>query len=524
MLVIKERQKLLLNLKNPQRVEALIPSAKRITIKEKQVVAVDHTLDAVHVLNNIGIKAPSPIEYYYKWPGKYKPFKHQIETAAFCTLNPRCFVLSDMGTGKTLSVLWAFDFLKQTGAVDWALVISPLSTLERAWADEVFRNFPHLSFGVVHGTRERRMKVAKDNYDVYIINHDGIVNKELLEHFCRKSGEGVIIIDELAVFRNASTVRWRSLNTLVNGHPKANIGPKRWVWGLTGTPIPNEPTDAWAQCKLVRPEAVPKYFTRFREMTMLPVSQFKWAARSDALDTVYNAMRPAVRFSRADCIDLPPTTTVDRTVELTPEQSKMYKQMLNQLRAEYAGGQITAVNEAVKMGKLLQIVLGCAYGQDGELIHVPTKPRVDTLLEVVEEAKAKVIVFVPLTGALNALAAEVGKHHSVSVVHGGVSKAARDEIFHDFMQPSGARVLIAQPGTMAHGLTLTAADTIVWYAPTTSSETYQQANARIVRPGQTRNTLIVRLQGSELERRMYQRLERRETVQGALLGMFEEGG
>ena len=127
----------------------------------------------------------------------------------------------------------------------------------------------------------------------------------------------------------------------------------------------------------------------------------------------------------------------------------------------------------------------------------------------------------PLTGALNALADQLGKHHTVSVVHGGVSKSQRDEIFHDFMQPSGARVLVAQPGTMAHGLTLTAADTIVWYAPTNSAETYTQANARIVRPGQKLKTLIVKVQGSDVERRMYQRLERRESMQGTLLGMFE---
>jgi len=109
----------------------------------------------------------------------------------------------------------------------------------------------------------------------------------------------------------------------------------------------------------------------------------------------------------------------------------------------------------------------------------------------------------------------------VSVVHGGVSKVQRDNIFHDFMQPNGNEVIVAQPGTMSHGLTLTAADMIIWFAPINSADTYQQANARIVRPGQKRNTMIARIQGSELERRMYARLERRESTQGTLLGMFE---
>jgi SNF2 family DNA or RNA helicase len=210
---------------------------------------------------------------------------------------------------------------------------------------------------------------------------------------------------------------------------------------------------------------------------------------------------------------------VDRVVELTPEQHKIYKEMLSQLKAEYLGGQITAANEAIKLNKLVQICLGTAYGPDGN-ISIPSQPRIDTLLEIIEEAAAKVIVFVPLTGALHALAEAVSQVHTVAVIHGGVSKTKRDDIFADFMSPHGVKVLIAQPGTMSHGLSLTAANVIVWYGPINSAEIFTQANARIVRPGQTRNTLIVRIQGSAIERKMYERLERKESMQGTLLDMF----
>ena len=293
------------------------------------------------------------------------------------------------------------------------------------------------------------------------------------------------------------------------------------VWGLTGTPIPNEPTDAWAQCRLIAPGAVPKFYGAFRDQVMKQLTQFKWAARDGSLALVHSIMQPAIRFKREDCIDLPPTTYMDRQVELTKEQLHLYKDMVTRFAAEYQGGQITAVNEAVKLGKLLQIVCGTVYGPDGG-ITIPAKPRIDAVLEIVEQSNAKVIVFVPLTGALNALAEALRAHYSVAVVHGQVSKTQRDGIFADFMQPNGVKVLVAQPGTMAHGLSLTSADTICWYAPTNSAEIYQQANARIVRPGQKRNTLIVRVQGSEVERRMYDRLERRETMQGTLLGMFKK--
>lgn len=520
MLVAKEHKKLLMNLREPEQVMAIIPGAQMQTIKGKQIVSVPHTQDIVRVLRNLGLSAPGPIRSYYDWPGMYKPFVHQLETAEFCTLNPRAFVLNDMGTGKTLSVLWAFDWLQQLQLVRSALIISPLSTLERTWGDEIFRHFPTKQFYVLHGTAEKRRRLLESPADIYIINHDGIKDPKMLKLLCEKPGLDLIIIDELAIYRNSSTDKWKALNTLVNGNVKLGYKPKDYVWGLTGTPIPNEPTDAWAQCKLLRPEGVDKYYSGFRDRVMRQITQYKWMPREDALKTVHGVMQPAIRFSREECIDLPPTTYITSEVPLTVEQARMYKDMLTRLKAEFEGGQVTAVNEAVKLNKLVQICVGRVYTQDGE-VAIPAYERIKQTVGIIEEAGSKVIVFVPLTGALNYLVEEIGKYFDVRAVHGGVSKAQRDQIFHDFMQPNGPRVLIAQPGTMSHGLTLTAANTIVWFAPITSAEIYQQANARIVRPGQTKNTLIVRLQGSEVERRMYDRLERRESTQGVLLSMFD---
>lgn len=521
MLVHKPTKKLLLNLNDPERIAALIPGSRVVNIKGHDIVSVPHDLDTVRVLRNMGVKAPSPMLSYYEWSGRYKPFTHQLETSEFLTLNPRNFLLSDMGTGKTLSALWSYDYLRKAGIVDWCLVVSPLSTLERVWADEVFRHFPDMSYGVVHGPAERRIQIAKDKYDIYIVNHDGLKIKRLMDVFQAKQGQGLIIIDEIAVFRNSGTERWKSLNALINGNTKLGIAPREWVWGMTGTPIPNAPTDAYAQVRLIMPGSGFKFYGAFRDATMKQISPFKWVPRSDALDTVYRQMQPGIRFKREDCIDLPPTTYVTRDVELTSEQKKLYKSMMDDFKAEYAGGQITASNEAIKMGRLVQIGLGVTYDAQGQDIIIPSKPRTDLVLEIIEEAGAKVIVFSPYIGALKATADEIGKHHTVSVVYGGVSKKQRDDIFYDFLQPGGARVLVAHPACMAHGLTLTSADTIVWLAPHTSSETVLQANARIARPGQKMKTLIVTLVGSDVERRIHERQMKRESSQGVLLSMFE---
>lgn len=526
MLVVKERKTILLNLRDPSQVLTLIPGAKKGPIQGREIVAVPHDHDTVRVLRNVGIAAPSPMDYYYEWPCFYPngPFIHQRETAAFAGLNPRAYILNGMGSGKTVSVLWAYDYLRKQGMVDWLFVISPLSTLERAWGDEVFRHFPDMSVGIVHGTPERRMKVLMADYSVYVINHDGIKNKNLLAAIRAKPGRGLFVIDELAEFRNSGTDRWKAANWLINGQKskgKVVVPPVEWAWGLTGTPIPKEPTDAWAQCRLITPWTVPEYFGAFRDQVMKKVSQYKWLPRADALDVVHRSMQPAIRFAREDCIDLPPTTVVRRDVELTAEQKRMYKDMMARFKAEFEGGQLTAANEAVKRGKLLQIICGVAYGADGSELFIPSAPRVEEVLRVIEESASKTIIFVPLTAALDKLAEAIRKHYSVCVVQGSTPKAQRDQIFHEFQSNRDPQVMVANPGCMAHGLSFTAASTTCWYAPIDSANIYQQANERTPRPGQKLNTLIVNLQGSPLERAMYDKLERRENTQNVLLEMFK---
>jgi SNF2 family DNA or RNA helicase len=255
---------------------------------------------------------------------------------------------------------------------------------------------------------------------------------------------------------------------------------------------------------------------------MRQLTQFKWTARPDANDVIYQMMQPAIRFSLDDCTDLPEQMFITREVELTPEQKKAYKDMLSKLATEYAGGQILAVNEAIKANKLIQIACGVAYGTGGEEVVIPSKPRIDVLKEIIEESEGKVIVFVPLTGALESVATELRKDWSVEVVHGGTSKSQRDQIFSDFQRGFDPRVLVANAATMSHGLTLTAATTIVWYAPVHSNEIYEQACARVRRPGQTKTTVIVHIAGTDVERRVYKRLQDKQSMQGILLDMMKE--
>lgn len=516
MIIVEDKKKIALKLRNPERVTQVIPTAKTIEIDDTTFVIVPHKMDETKVLNNIGIATPSPIRYYYKWPGKFQPFAAQVDTAEFMTLNPRAYVLNDMGTGKTASALWAYDYLRSINKANKLLVIAPLSTLDPTWGNSIFNNFLHLSYQVLHGSREKRLAMLASDVDIYIINHDGIKTSGLVEALKTRDDITHIIVDELASFRNGRSDRWQVINEICNKQVP------RDVWGLTGTPTPNEPTDAWGQCKLMTPSTVTPYYGRFRDSVMTQVNQFRWIPRPDSAQIVAQSMKPAIRFKRDECMDLPPVMFETRHVDLSPEQEKAYRQMLTTMKMEADSGQILARNEAIKAGKLLQIACGVVYDDNGKEAVLPADKRVAVVEEVIEEAGAKVIVFVPFRGALEKVADRLAEKWDIAIIHGGVSKKARDEIFRDFQDPlSSLRVIVAQPGTMSHGLTLTAANTVIWFAPVHSNETFQQAIARVSRPGQKLNQLIVMIEGTEIERRIYHRLRHRERLQGTLLSVIK---
>jgi SNF2 family DNA or RNA helicase len=514
MLISKKHKKIIINSRHPERITMVIPTAKTFDYKGQTLVAVPHELDAVRVLRNIGYDAPSPIAHYYEWAGRYGPFAHQQTTAEFLTLNARAFVLNQIGTGKTLSVLWALDYLRNAGQCRKIVIVSPLSTLERVWADELFKHFPHLDFTVLHGTADKRRKLLALDVDVYIINHDGV--KVLQKELAAREDIDAVIVDELAEFRNASTDRWKSLHAVCKD--------RKWVWGMTGSPTPKGPTDAWSQCRLISPDRVPKYYSRFRDLVMRQVTTFKWSARPESARIVKEAMQPAILFTRDECLDLPPCTFSTRHVEMGDEQKSAYKDMMNKLKIEFNGGEVTAVNEAVKAMKLVQIACGVAYGQDGEHIIFPAEERIKAVKEIVEQAEGKVIVYVPLTGGLQRIAAELADAgYKTAIVHGETPKRERDTIFSAFQdEHNPLRILIAHPQCMSHGLTLTSASVIIWYIPTNNFAVYEQACGRIVRQGQTRSQHIIHLEGSPVEQRLYTRLEQRGTSQGILLDLIKQ--
>ena len=327
----------------------------------------------------------------------------------------------------------------------------------------------------------------------------------------------LVIVDEAAVLRNPSTNRFRLFRKWVDLHPDIRL------WLMTGTPTPNEPTDAWALAKLVSSPHVPRTFSAFRNQVMQKFGQYSWVPRPGALEIVKQTLQPAVRYTRDECFDLPDTVYQTREVELSKEQRKHYDKMFRNFITDVSNGeQISAANEAVKIQKLVQISCGVAYDDNGDNVELDCQPRIRTVCETIDEVGGKVIIFTPLTGTLHMLERELTKLWTVSVVNGAVSSKKRNQIFYNFQETPEPKILLAHPATMAHGLTLTAASTIIWYGPITSNEQYVQANGRIERIGKRYTSNIVHIEGTRLERRMYKRLETKQRLQGILLDLIQQ--
>lgn len=492
------------------RLATLIPHTKTLDHNGQQVMLVPHRIDETAILKNLGYDVRPPVMLNYDWCGD-TPFDAQRVTTALITMNKRCYVLNGIGTGKTRSLLYAFDYLRKQRAIGRMLVTAPLSTLRQTWLREISMVFPHLTAQVLYGSKAQRLKALAKEADIYIINHDGV--EVIFNELMARTDIDMLGLDELSVYKNKQTDLWKYANLLGRRCDR--------LVGLTATPMPTEPTDAFGQIKMITPQTCDMTFGRFRDETMLKVSQFTWIKRKDALDKVYKRMQPSVRFTRDECYDLPPCQYVTEEVQLSPQQKDLYAKMAGECAASIASGEVKAVNEADRINKLTQIALGTVYDTDKNVIELDCKPRLALLDRVIEQSDSKVIVFTPYTSSLNKLHAHVSKRWSCEKISGAVGNSDRERIFTLFMHNENPRVIVAHPATMSHGLTLTAASTIVWYGPPLSLEMYEQANGRITRAGQRHAQLIVHIAATRLEQKIYNRLQSRAATQGLLLDMFE---
>jgi len=466
----------------------------------------------LHQIVNFKETLPSPIKRDYDYPGLYKPFDHQRVTAEFLSVHQRAFCFNEAGTGKTSSVIWATDYLMSLGEVKRALVVCPLSIMFSAWQTDILNTAMHRSVAVAHGDSKKRAKIINGGYEFVIINYDGV---KIVADEIKNGGFDLIIIDEANAYKTPSTSRWKTLAKLLK--------PETRLWMMTGTPASQSPVDAYGLAKLVCPQNVPKFGMAWRDKVMQQITRFKWVPRPNARHEVFKVLQPAIRFAKDECLDLPDVMYQTRDIPLSAQVQKFYKQLKDQMMIEAAGTQVSAVNAAAGLNKLLQISGGAVYTDKHEVIEFDVSPRLNALMEVIEETDNKIIIFVPYRHTIELLSRYLTEHNiNNQVIQGSVSATQRASIINQFQSMDDPRVLVIQPQAASHGVTLTRADTVVFWSPVMSVETYLQCIARMDRVGQVNKMTVVHLQGSEVERKMYKMLQGKVDLHTKLVDLYRE--
>jgi SNF2 family DNA or RNA helicase len=505
-----------------------IPEARQIN---GSYLAVPQTLRNSQVMRWLGYQvAPVITDANYSWPASpgVTPWEHQKLAANFAVLHPRSFNLSDLGSGKTLSLLWATDFLMKQFPPGQCrcLIVAPLSTLSSVWGQNIFANFlGNRTFEILHGSAEKRLELLKRDVDYFIVNHDGVGvgahtrRKFELDGFsaalAARSDIQICVVDEASAYKDAQTKRHRIARLV--------FGKKPYLFMLTGTPTPQRPTDAYGLAKMMN-GAYGKSFKTFEQETMVQVSMYKWVPRTDGYEQARKMLQPAIRFDiEAVWKDAPEMTIQTREAALTKEQVTLMASLKRDLQvAVKSGQQINAVNEAAARTKFLQISLGAIYDENHKVHTIDAAPRLAVLKEIIDQSPRKILLLTGFTSVLTRLAKEL-KNYSVAIVNGSVSMKERSEIFRRFQDEVDPEIIIADPGVLAHGLNLQRGRTIIWFSPCDKGELFQQANARCHRPGQKFPVSVVQIVSNPLEQEIYKRLAANASLQGALLDAIGRG-
>jgi len=422
-------------------------------------------------------------------------YQHQIETTNFIKQQPRCLITSDPGTGKTRAVLDALD--PTAGAT---LVLAPLSILEASWVEDIMKFKPELNYGVAYA--KNRKKIFEDkSFDIVITNFEAVnflhKNTLLLSRF------NTIVIDEFTAFKNREAKRSKNLKSIIS-HFDNRIA-------MSGTPNSNTILDIWHPTLLIDDgKRLGQRFWSFRHQVCTPkFNGFanEWIDKPGIEAVVANQLSDiTIRHAIEDCMDLPDNNVRTMYTRLTPAVQKMYNILAEESVLYTKQGTISAVNAAARVKKLLQLVSGAVYDQDGNatLLH---NERYELVMQLVSQRKHSLVAY-NWKHERDALIGIAERDNiSYELIDGTVPAHKRKDIVQRF-QAGQIQVLFAHPQSTSHGLTLTRATTAIWCSPTYSAEQFQQFNRRIHRAGQTQKTETILITAKDTwEKHVYKKLD-----------------
>lgn len=426
-------------------------------------------------------------------PIKAKPFRHQVLGYNIGIQLPNVAILAEMGCGKSLIATAIAGRRYLDGQIKKLLVVCPTSIMF-VWQDEFekFADFPY-SLIVLNGPVKKRIQLLQDfqgpGLQVVVINYEATWR---MEDELKKWAPDMIICDESQRIKTPSAQQSKCMHRL------GKIAKYKMI--LTGTPVTQGPLDFFSQYKFLDPGIFGNsyYAFRARYAVMGGFEGRQVISYQNLPELIEKAHSIAFRVTKAEALDLPDQIDTIRYCELEPKAQRMYEQMRKECVAELSDEKtVTAANVLAKLLRLQQMTGG--FLGDGEgIVQKVSSAKLLVLKEILEDividAGKKLVIFArfrPEIAAIEKLLQELNIKYEC--IHGDIDMGARGEKVKAFQTDPDTKVFVAQLQTAGLGITLTAADTAVFYSLDFSFANYDQAKARLHRIGQKNNVTNIHL-------------------------------
>lgn len=443
------------------------------------------------------------------------PWPHQLKSLEKYRQTPLIFDMSDAGVGKTRAAIDAYVELGKKRA----LIIAPKSLLEAAWAEDIKKFAPQLSYSIAYATNREQAFGTKAN--VYITNTDAAtwLAKQSASFF--KSFD-TLIIDEASYYKHHSSQRSKAMRKISGYFDRKAL--------LTATPTSRSITDIWHQTLILDGGArLGKSFVKFRDVVCKPVIKnpsmpqyVEWQDRPEARESVAQILADVtIRHEFYKVMPHVPGN-VEHYVYFKPSAKlqAQYEKLRDESIIMLKEGAVNAVNAAVLRGKLLQLASGSVYGENGKA-HVVDDGRTELVLDLIEQ-RAHSITFYNWDHQREALLKGLV---SRKIPHAEITRNTKDRdrgrIVREY-QDGQYQTLIMHPQTGAHGLTLTRGTAVIWCSPTDRADLLVQGKHRVLRGVQdkeTENVMVCAL--NTLERGVYERTQNKRNAMVELMEMLE---
>ena len=430
---------------------------------------------------------------------KTKPFAHQLKALEMSWDKKVFAYFMEMGTGKSKVLIDNMSILYDKGLINGALIIAPKGVYKNWFDSEIPTHMPeHVEKTMVlwessaGKSKEKELqKLFKSSYDLHILimNVEALSTKkgkQFAEKFlsCHKT---LMAIDESTTIKNPGAIRTKTIIGLGD-----KVSYKRI---LTGSPVTKSPLDLFTQCYFLDPwlldhQSYYTFKTRYAITKQINVSgrMVHIVVGYRNIGELSDKLKPfSHRVLKDDCLDLPPKTYMKRTIQLSEEQSKVYKQMKEIALATLNGKMITTVNVITQLMRLHQITCGHFKSDDG-VTQTLKSNRLDELMDVLSEMEGKAVIWAHYRYDIEVIVEAIKKEYgdkSVVTYYGDTSTDDRQKAIKLIQDPkSEVRFIVGTPQTGGYGITLTGASTMIYYSNGYDLEKRQQSEARIDRIGQ----------------------------------------